>query len=562
LTTAFDLLPIPTVFATISEMREGLLVLARASGSACASRVEFFRRVSGLARQCGEGDLAAAAACAYVYDSVRALVLGREAYEAGLGILRAFRDDGSLLRVTRSEAALVAADILLEFGQLEDALREARKAVQLTRLDEVVARAFRVAGDVETARGMYQNAARHYERATQVHGGLEGAITKGATSAWRWALAKLRGGYVSIALSAAGQLVSHSGVVGDDQSRDQAMLALELDHRMGRRRALDMVLRIRGALSSLEEKWSDCCRLSLAIAEALIELGKHADCWEHIEFVRTFAARYGNAVAGADVHLLEARIRWREGDLMGVLAAVRKVRHLLRRERPGAKIGYTEVLRAKVCFVNGRIHRAISLAKHANDTCSRAGATTEAFEAIGVIAAAGIRFDKPEAATNLLEQAMRAKLLQAEVRGLIAIGVALSSAYYAAGRPDDAERARSKVKQLLGHIGLPSERALVTLMESESHLMCGDQDAALEVAKLGVLRAKEAGHKGLEALTHYQLIRSLAGAGDYAMARECLAGAKATYGFAQRIMWQEIEQCLDGKGLSHQKIGQIGGLLF
>ncbi|MFC1805383.1 hypothetical protein ACFL09_00185 [Planctomycetota bacterium] len=537
---ALEAIPSPTAMVIVTRERDALLKLTRSHGPGGVGWAAFMNKLHALARRAGDVDLAAYAACA----SARALLVSTpaapETYRAAKKMAGVYRDDTSCSQGARAEAALVLGEIALDLGELRTALREARRALQLSVAPEVSARCFLLAGDADMSRGSYRAAARNYQLAA-VRVGTQTRLARDALL--RKALAECKRGFAARALPPMKEMLSS---ITTDDYPTVSLVLLEI----GKRTGSDLVTQAVGSMRDLSGRalgrWRDCCRLSLGIAEVMVEAGRNDQAAGQLDYVLRMAGQFGNRPDAATAFSLLARASWSDGRMRDVLSAVRGVRRLVWPLRSGAVFGWSELLRARVAFYSGRLADALLRSTDALATFDRAGAQMELCRAAETIAATMLWAGKIAKGVEFLTTSSGWLKSATEPLSLTRSQTLLCSACHCSDDTGMAERALGTARGLRQLPQGPADRLLHSLLQCDVACMGNEGGAAVRSAEKAVEQAAGLRHRILEAIAYYQLVKALCTASQRSEAENVLAKARSEYPFGEKMMWRDAASELRG----------------
>ena len=540
LTKALKLLPLSSAIAILFQERDKLMRVVQSRGLAGDSRRSFLSELRDIALKSGDSEIAGLVTCSYVLEIVESTLLKPSEYSSGLNLLKAVRDDVSLSRAVRAEAALTIAVIWLKCGFLKEAAEATRNALHLSSKVAISARRFDTMGDIAMARGLYKQAYKKYKRATELD-----VCSKNSTKFRKRLVAKrvfaeMKSGSSCAVLREADMFIAKiKAEIKDDVF--YTGLTLETMKQFRQRYPLGHHLLLDDALAKVPSLWRERSKLNLSIADYLIEIDQYDQAYKYLNYVMRMATQYENPVDTVDVFLLSAKACCCQGRFLEALRALRIVRGILGNQHHSGKFGLTYLLRAKVAFFRNKTPRAERLSKKAYILFVKGGDCRHSVQAVWVVAATAIWLGSADAGCDIFARILSTLHLEHTTPEiLMIIHVGLASACYANNKPKEAVRWLQMCRKLAEVHDDPKICSLKYLSESEEFYFQQELREAKRAAKLALKYAKQTGHLLLQALCQYQFVKVLISNKEREAAKEFLQNAERDYPYCTRVMWRPL----------------------
>ena len=562
LLSALKHLTLKSAISFVVQDRDKIVSIACCSRLHSSSRRIFLWELLDVVKASGDVELAAIVTCSYILESVNSTFLKLKAYEPSLRLLKRCRDNPIISPEVRAEAALTMARILLKYGCLVEATGEVWKASRLTRKSKIWTRSFEIIGDINMARGMFERASRKYEQAMKNDGGVEPSLRIGSVLAQKWAIAKMKTGRRTIVFDETNELFLRS----DWETNDPVVLTcfmLEMCKSWPSQHAYNRSLMQYNALKRMPTMWRECCRLSITIADYLIEIGWYEKSEKYLEYVFRLSKQYENPTDMIDALLLWSQACWYQGRFGETLVTARRIRKILRGQPIGPKFALTQLLRAKLTLYERNFVRSVRLLNDTYALFAKWGRIWESLEVIRLFCSLSIWQGKPNVAIKLLSVSLPLQFeLLANPNERLRSCVVLVSAYYEAGKPNDAETWLKWLGRTCSINILPQTLTIRNLAESEASCYQQNPKKAKQAAESAIEYAKEIGNKLLQALCYYQFIKAIVLNGETEKVEGCLDNARCEYPFGERLMWQPVSKIFEKKELAFSDFKPIGAFPF
>ncbi len=562
LTEALNLLPLSSAITIIIRHRDKLVHLIQSKGRIGDSRRLFLSKLWSIARVSGDSELAGMVTCSYVLEVVNSTLLKPKEYTSGLNLLSAVKDDVSISRNIRAEASLSIAKIYFNCGLLKEAVKEVHNVLLLSRIDDILTRCFEIIGDIDMARGMYRQAKKKYKRA-RFHDSRRGKQNKyvQVQTAKQILADTISGATVATIEELQNALPGIKSELVEDIIF--VNLLLETMKQSGFHYPFKVYQKLFDKLSGLPSMWRFCCKLSISIADYLIENNKYDQACKYLDYVMKMATQYENPIDTIDVFLLSGKACWCQGRSLEALRAMHIVCNILKDQRHIGKFGLIYLLRAKVAFYRNKIQRAVRLSLKASDIFMKGEDYHNYIQVLLLVAAANIWVGRAYKGHDLIKSALNTQLLErVEPKTLMVLYVVLSSACYADNKLEEAEVWLRKGKKIAGFHSTPEVYSLKYLVKSESYCYQQAYGEAKYNAMLAIEYAEKTDYCLIIGICRYQHIKTLILGKEYKSAEESLETAKRYYPYLSQIMWNSLVEIIKKDEANQSDFKPVGAFLI